>query len=129
MEAKTSCEDDYLYYLDKGTAKEYCILKCLSIEWKQRQAAKRTICTTLTRGQPRNIVRSCLRMTADKGFAVAKKLLKEHFGNKFKITAAYMEMVTGWPSVKSEDTKHSKHMDFSCINVPMLWMNFSIWRN
>ena len=32
------------------------LLKRLSIEWKQRQAAKTTICTTLTRGQPRNIV-------------------------------------------------------------------------
>ena len=40
-------------------------------------------------------------MTADKGFAVAKRLLKEHFGNEFKITAAYMEKVTGWPSIKA----------------------------
>ena len=61
-----------------------------------------------TREQPRDYVHSCLHMTADKGLAVAKKLLKEHFGNKFKITAAYMEKVTGWPSVKSEDTKALK---------------------
>ena len=68
-------------------------------------------------------------MTADKGFAVAKKLLKEHFGNEFKITAAYMEKVTGRPSVKSEDTKALKAYGCCCVNVPMLSMNFSIWRN
>lgn len=61
-----------------------------------------------TRGQPRDVVRSCLHMTAEKGYAVAKQLLKEHFGNEFNITAAYMEKVTGWPSVKSEDAKALK---------------------
>ncbi|KAK0137845.1 hypothetical protein N1851_005152 [Merluccius polli] len=79
VEAKTSCKGDCLYYLEQ-----------------------------YTRGQPRDIVRSCLHMTADKGFAVAKKLLKEHFGNEFKITAAYMEKVTGWPSIKAEDPKALK---------------------
>lgn len=59
-------------------------------------------------GQPREIVRSCLHMTAERGYAVAKRLLKEHFGNEFNITAAYMEKVTGWPSIKSEDVKALK---------------------
>lgn len=79
VEAKTSCKGDCLYYLEQ-----------------------------FTRGQPRDIVRSCLHMTADEGFAVAKKLLKEHFGNEFKITEAYMEKVMGWPSVKAEDPKALK---------------------
>ena len=48
VEAKTSCKGDCLYYLEK-----------------------------FTRGQPRDIVRSCLHMTADKGFAVAKNFLKK----------------------------------------------------
>ena len=47
-------------------------------------------------------------MTADEGFAVAKMLLKEHFGNDFIITTAYMEKVNVWPSVKFEDTKALK---------------------
>lgn len=79
VEAKTYCKGDCLYYLEQ-----------------------------YTRGQPRDIVRSCLHMTAEKGYAVAKQLLKEHFGNEFNITAAYMEKVTGWPSVKSEDAKALK---------------------
>ncbi|KAI2646661.1 NEDD4 family-interacting protein 2 [Labeo rohita] len=79
VEAKTSCKGDCLYYLEQ-----------------------------YTRGQPRGMVRSCLHMTAEKGYAVAKQLLKEHFGNEFNITAAYMEKVTSWPSIKSEDVKALK---------------------
>lgn len=79
VEAKTKCKGDCLYYLEQ-----------------------------YTRGQPRDIVRSCLHMTAERGYAVAKQLLKDHFGNEFNITAAYMEKVIGWPSIKSEDTKALK---------------------
>lgn len=58
-----------------------------------------------TRGQPRDLVRSCLHMTPERGYAVAKRLLQEHFGNALKVTAAYMEEIIGWPSVKSENVK------------------------
>lgn len=89
VEAKTSCKGDCLYYLEQ-----------------------------FTRGQPREIVRGCLHLTADEGFAVAKTLLKEHFGDQFKIAAAYMEKVTDWPSVKAEDIKSLKAYGLSSVNVP-----------
>ncbi|XP_013856319.1 uncharacterized protein LOC106512198, partial [Austrofundulus limnaeus] len=79
VEAKTSSKGDCLYYLEQ-----------------------------YTRGQPRDLIRSCLHMTAERGYAVAKQLLKEHFGNEFNITAAYMEKVTGWPNIKGEDAKALK---------------------
>lgn len=56
-----------------------------------------------TRGQPRDLVHSCHHMDAQRGHLQAKALLKEHFGNEFKIAAAYVDKVLGWPSVKSED--------------------------
>ncbi len=56
-----------------------------------------------TKGQPRELVRSCHHMVAQRGYLQAKAFLKEHFGNEFKIAAAYVEKVVGWPSVKSED--------------------------
>lgn len=76
VEAKTNSKGDCLYYLEQ-----------------------------FTRGQPRDLVCSCLHMTPERGYAVAKHLLKEHFGNALKVTAAYMGKITGWPSVKSEDIK------------------------
>lgn len=55
-----------------------------------------------TRGRPHDLVQSCLHMSAERGFETAKALLKEHFGNETKITAAYMEKVLNWPVVKAE---------------------------
>lgn len=40
-------------------------------------------------------------MTTERGFATAKSLLKEHFGDEIKITAAYMDKVHNWPIVKA----------------------------
>lgn len=56
-----------------------------------------------TRGQPRELVRSCFHMTLDCGYAKAKQLLQEHFGNKYKIATAYLERALSWPSIKGED--------------------------
>ncbi len=56
-----------------------------------------------TRGQPRELVRSCHHMSAEQGFRKAKNLLKEHFGHEFKITAAYMEKALNWPAIKPDD--------------------------
>lgn len=76
VEAKTNDKGDCLYYLKQ-----------------------------FTKGQPRNLVRSCLHMATERGYIVTKNLLEEHFGNGLMVTAAYKEKITGWPSVKSEDTK------------------------
>lgn len=56
-----------------------------------------------TRGRPRDLVQSCIHMTAERGFETAKAPLKEHFGDDTKITVAYMEKVHHWPAVKAEN--------------------------
>ncbi len=58
-----------------------------------------------TRGQPKDLVRSCQHMSPDKGYIVAKDLLKTHFGHELKITAAYVDRIIGWPALKAEDVK------------------------
>lgn len=58
-----------------------------------------------TRGQPRELVRSCQHMASDRGHAKAKALLREHFGNEQKMATAYMEKVLAWASIKSDDSK------------------------
>lgn len=74
IEEKTDNPKDYLYFLEQ-----------------------------YTRGQPRELVRSCQNMANDRGYAKAKALLQEHFGNAQKIACAYMERALSWPSIKSED--------------------------
>lgn len=48
-------------------------------------------------------MQSCLHMSPERGFEAAKALLQDHFGNKTKITAAYIEKVLNWPVVKAEN--------------------------
>ncbi len=58
-----------------------------------------------TRGQPKELVRSCQHMSPERGYIVAKELLQENFGNDYKISAAYTEKALAWPGIKSEDVK------------------------
>ncbi|KAK0144647.1 hypothetical protein N1851_016989 [Merluccius polli] len=58
-----------------------------------------------TRGQPRELVRSCQHMAPERGYAVAKELLHKHFGNQYKIASAYMEKALPWQTIKSEDVE------------------------
>lgn len=58
-----------------------------------------------TRGQPRELVRSCMHMPSQQGYQKAKGLLMEHFGNEHKMATAYMEKVFNWPVIKSEDVQ------------------------
>lgn len=56
-----------------------------------------------TSGQPRELIRSCLHMDPEKGYCEAKRLLKEHFGNEYRISVAYINKALGWPPIKAED--------------------------
>lgn len=58
-----------------------------------------------TRGLPQELVRSCQHMSPNQGYQKAKQLLKEHFGNAYKISCAYIEKALFWPSIKPEDPK------------------------
>lgn len=44
-------------------------------------------------------------MAPERGYDMARNLLEQHFGDEFKITAAYMDKVLSWPQLKSEDAK------------------------
>lgn len=44
-------------------------------------------------------------MKPDAGYQKAKQLLKEHFGNNYKIAVAYMNKVLDWAPIKPEDAE------------------------
>lgn len=58
-----------------------------------------------TRGQPKELIKTCLHMDPARGYIRAKALLKKHFGNEFKISNAYIDKALSWPAVKAEDPK------------------------
>lgn len=56
-----------------------------------------------TRGRPRDLVRSYQHMDPARGYAQAKMLLQEHFGDEQRVAAAYMDKALSWTPIKSED--------------------------
>ena len=73
-----------------------------------------------TRGQPRELVHSCLHMAPEYGYAKAKQLLHEHFGSKYKIAVAYIERALSWPIIKTEDVSALQAYSLflrNCCNV------------
>lgn len=58
-----------------------------------------------TRGEPRDLVKSCQHMPTCRGYQEALKLLNDHYGNEVKIASALMKKAFEWPKIKSEDGK------------------------
>ena len=58
-----------------------------------------------TRGEPKDLVKSCQHMTGDRGYREALRLLHDRYGNELKIASALMEKASKWPQIKSEDGK------------------------
>lgn len=74
IEGRTQSQKDCLYYLEQ-----------------------------YTRGQPRDLIRSCQHLPPSHGYTKAKSLLQEHFADPYKVASAYMDKVLLWPMVKAED--------------------------
>ncbi|TWW54077.1 hypothetical protein D4764_0276950, partial [Takifugu flavidus] len=56
-----------------------------------------------TSGQPHEVVKSCMHMESTAGYAEAKRMLKEFFGDDFKIAEAYIKEALDGPTIKPED--------------------------
>ena len=57
-----------------------------------------------TRGDVKELMKSCLSMKGKDGYKEARKLLKHRYGQSYKIAASYVDRVTNGPSIKPEDT-------------------------
>ncbi len=58
-----------------------------------------------TRGDARDLVKSCQHMPARRGYQEAMKFLDDHYGHEVNIASALMEKAFKWPKIKSEDGK------------------------
>lgn len=59
-------------------------------------------------------------MTPDLGYVKEKQLLKQHFGNEYKVASAFMEKVLTWPPIRAEDINALQAYSLvlhSCCNV------------
>lgn len=58
-----------------------------------------------TMEQPRELVRSCQHMEPSRGYKEAKRLLKKHYGDDFKIATAHIDKALSWPSIKADNAE------------------------
>ncbi|XP_047739152.1 uncharacterized protein LOC125178730 [Hyalella azteca] len=56
-----------------------------------------------TAGEAQKLVKSCINDDPDIAYRQARTLLKEEFGNEFKIAHEYLERLNKWPQIKGED--------------------------
>ena len=48
-------------------------------------------------------MRSCLSMKLDKGYKTARQLLKNKYGQSYKIATAHVDKIMNSPTIKAED--------------------------
>ncbi|KAL7841314.1 hypothetical protein SRHO_G00250050 [Serrasalmus rhombeus] len=56
-----------------------------------------------TSGQPHELVKSCIHMPPSTGYAKAKQMLQDYFGDDYKIAEAYLKEAMDWQTIKPED--------------------------
>ena len=56
-----------------------------------------------TSGPVQDLMKSCLSMNPEKGYDEARKLLKERYGQNYRVAAAHVQTLTEGPAIKSED--------------------------
>lgn len=91
IETKTDNMQDRLYYLEQFTA-----------------------------GQPRILVQSCMHMNPETACGEAKSQLEWNFGNRVKITSAFVDKALNWSVLKSDDATALRSYTFflrSCFNT------------
>ena len=56
-----------------------------------------------TSGKAKELIKGCLQMKDGDSYQEARRLLKKHFGDPYKIASAYLSKILNWPSMKPND--------------------------
>ena len=56
-----------------------------------------------TNGKAKELIKGCLQRKDGNSYQEARRLLKKHFGDPYKIASAYLSKISNWPSVKPND--------------------------
>ena len=56
-----------------------------------------------TSGEAKDLIKHCVHEPADTCYKIAKDLLENEYGSKFKVACAYLEKLNKWQQIKSND--------------------------
>jgi len=65
-----------------------------------------------TAGKAKELINGCLQMKGEDSYKEARRLLKKHFGDPYKISSIYIAKLSSWPAVKPIDGRGLKN--FHC---------------
>ena len=74
----------------------------------------------LTKGEAKEMVKTCIQLSTEVGFKTAKRLLHERYGDLHKITAAYRNQIKKWPQIKAVDSDADRKFQnflIKCKNI------------
>ena len=57
-----------------------------------------------TKGEAKEMVKTCIQLPPEAGFKTVKRLLHERYGDPHRITAAYRNQIKKWPQIKPGDS-------------------------
>ena len=74
--------------------------ECL-IESRTERSSRLYYLVEYTEGEVQELMSSCLAMDPEEGYPEARQLLKQWYGQSYKIATAYVDNVTKGPAIKS----------------------------
>ena len=54
-------------------------------------------------GKAKELIKGCLQMKDGDYYQEARRLLKKHYEDPYKIASVYLSKISNWPSVKPND--------------------------
>ena len=73
-----------------------------------------------TKGQANELVKSCSGLDPKSSYDLARKTLKETYGNEYNISNCFLEKLENWPQVENEDSEGLEDLATflrSCLNM------------
>ena len=73
-----------------------------------------------TTGPVQELMKSCLSMREDDGYQEARRLLKERYGQSYKIAAAHVKRLVDGPAIRADDGSSLQQFSIqltSCVNT------------
>ncbi len=69
-------------------------------------------------GEAKELISGCMYMTATVGYAEARHLVHQHFGDPYKVSSAYVNRLLGWPPLRPDDNVGLRRLSYFLIKCP-----------
>ena len=79
-----------------------------------------------TTGEAKELIRHCIHDHPEVGYTNAMSLLREHYGDEYRIASAYLKQLQEWPKIKANDAKAFRSFNHFLIKCNIYKKNGSL---